>query len=181
MTGSAAMQQTVGSGDLQGLGRVYSREGTLILAKDEAIIRQASGWDMDVMSPWRRLMPGVIFAGYDSKAQSRLYITNQRIALIREIDAWREVKGEYTILGTPNAAAKQLDLGEKKRLGARQFCVLYPRELRATKSKTYDRPKSLIYLRAVNRAGERYAITIWKTDGVDQETLGALASQLLGH
>lgn len=181
MVPSRDSQPTVSAGDLDGLGRIYTREALLIPIHGETVLREASGWDVNIISPWRRVLPGIIFEGYNGKAQSRLYITDQRIVLIREIDVWREVKGEYTLLGTPNAAAKQLELNEKKRLGARQFCVIRPRDLRAAKSKSYDRPRSLLYMRAVNRTGKQYAITIWKTDGMDPEILGALSAELLGH
>lgn len=165
------------AGDAQGQGSIYSGDGRYIVRRGETILRFAEAWDANILSPWRKVLPHIIFEGFNGRATSTLYITTHRVVLIREIDVWRELKGEFTVLGAPNAAAKEWFLSELKRRGVRQFCVINCANLKVIKSKKYVRPKSLIYLRALGRDGKRYGISMWKTDGTDEETLAALASQ----
>lgn len=167
----------VSAGDAQGQGSVYNSEGRLIALNGEGVLRSGEGWDVNVLSPWRKLLPHILFEGFNGRATSVLYITTHRVVLIREIDVWRELKGEFTALGTPNAAAKQWLLSELKSRGVRQYCIIDCSKLRVVAWRKYVRPKSLIYLRAFGEDGRRYGISIWKTDGTDQEMLTMLASR----
>jgi len=164
-------------GDLDGLGKIYSEGGGLISEPGERILRVADGWDMDVISPWRRILPKTLFSGFGGRAASRLYLTTYRVVLIREVDVWREVKGELTPLGLPAAAAKEFHLKELKSAGARQFCEVRPRQFRTVKKKRIDRRRSWLDLRLLGVDGVQYSITIWKTDGVDPDTLSLIDSQ----
>jgi len=93
-------------GDLGGLGSVYSEGGVLITNSGERILKVGDGWDIDITSPWRKIFPKIIFAGFEGRASSKLYVTTERVVLIREINTWREIKEEMSPLGIPAAAAK---------------------------------------------------------------------------
>jgi hypothetical protein len=167
----------VSVGDLDGLARIYSEAGGLITESGEEILRVSTGWDANVSSPWRRFLPKIMFPGFGGQASSKLFVTNKRIVLVRDIDPWRELKGELTPLGLPTAAAKEARLKKLKSLGARQYCEIRPRNLRVAKQKSLDRPRSWVSLRLVGNDGKQYAVTLWKTDGPDQETRSLIESQ----
>ncbi len=168
---------TVRSGDLDGLARIYSEAGGLITEAGEEILRAATGWDANVSSPWRRFLPHIVFSGFGGPASSKLFVTNKRIVLVRDIDPWRELKGELTPLGLPTAAAKEVRLKKLKSLGVRQYCEIHAQNLRVVKQRSFDRPRSWISLRLMGTDGKQYAITLWKTDGPDQETRTLIESQ----
>src|SRR2546425_2370317 len=167
----------VKAGDLDGLARIYSEAGALITEPGEELLRAATGWDATVRSPWRRFLPKILFAGFGGQASSKLFVTNRRIVLVRDIDPWRELKGELTPLGLPTAAAKEAQLKKLKSLGARQFCEIHPHGLRVVKQRSLDRPRSWVSLRLIGTDGKKYAVTLWKTDGPDQETRTLIESQ----
>ncbi len=177
MDAEANLHLIVRAGDLDGLGRTYSEAGGLITKSGEEILRVATGWDANVSSPWRRFLPKIIFPGFGGQASSKLFVTNKRIVLVRDIDPWRELKGELTPLGLPNAAAKETRLKRLSALGARQYCQILPRDLRIVKKRSLDRPRSWVSLRLVGTDGKQYAVTLWKTDGPDQETRTLIESQ----
>ena len=164
-------------GDMEGLGQIYSEWGGLIPRSGETILKTAEGWDMDVSSPWRKFLPGVIFAGFGGEAASKLYVTTERIVLVRDIDTWRELKEELSPLGVPAAAAKEVHLRNLKQAGARQFCEVWPRNFRVVKMKRRDHRWSWLDLRLVGADEKRYEIIISKTDGLDPETLTLIQSQ----
>ncbi|HEX9341283.1 MAG TPA: hypothetical protein VF992_08970 [Thermoplasmata archaeon] len=167
----------VRAGDLDGLRRTYSDTGGLITETNEEILKAVTGWDMNVLSPWRRFLPKFVFMGFAGRASSKLFVTNKRIVLVRDIDPWRELKGELTPLGVPTAAAKEVRLKKLKSLGARQYCEIRPRDFNVVKKRSFDRRESWIDLRLVGTDGKQYAVTIWKTDGPDQETRTLIESQ----
>src|SRR5437879_12780976 len=117
-----AVPSLVRTGDLDGLGRVYSVGGGLIMRSGEEILKTADGWDANISSPWRRILPKIVFEGFRGKTASKLFVTTERILLLREIDAWRQLKGELTPLGFPAAAEKQFIIKRLKSLGDWQFC-----------------------------------------------------------
>ena len=164
-------------GDLDGLGIVYSEWGGLIEKSGETILKTAEGWDIDMSSPWRRVLPHAIFAGFEGKCVSKLYVTTDRIVLVREIDIWRELKEELSPLGVPTAAAKEIHLKQLKSAGARQFCEIWPRNLRVIRMKRIDAKWSWLGLRLIGSDERRYAVTIYKTDGLDPSTLSLIQSQ----
>jgi hypothetical protein len=167
----------VTAGDLDGLGRVYSEWGSLITNSGEDVLKTAEGWDVNVSSPWRRVLPKIMFEGFGGKASSKLYITTERIVVVREIDVWRQVKGELTPLGVPAAAAKEMHLNQLKSAGVRQFCEIWPRDLRVVKAKRTDRGSSWLEFRLIGTDGRQYAISFWKTNGLDPETLALIQSR----
>lgn len=162
-------------GDLDGLGRVYSEWSGLIARPDEQVVRTADGWEINVRSPWRAILPRSVFAGFGGKVSSKLYVTTERIVVIREIDVWRELKGDLSPLGVPAAAAKEAHLNKLKAAGARQYCEIWPRKLRVVKKKPGR--SSWLDLRLIGTDGKQYAITLWKTDGTDPETMRLIQSQ----
>lgn len=168
-------------GDLDGLGSVYSPSGLLITKPSERILGTSEGWDMNVRSPWRRLLPKLIFPGFNTKAKSTLYVTTERIVLVREIDAWRELKEELSPLGVPTAAAKEIRLKQLKARGGRQYCEIRPTDFRVVKMKRVDRPWSWLGLRLLGTDTRQYAVTISKTDGLDPEMLTLIQSRFAGH
>jgi hypothetical protein len=167
-------------GDLDGLGKIYSVAGDLIPAQGEKILALSHGWDANVSSPWRRVLPKVIFAGFGGKASSKLFVTTERVVLIREIDVWRELKEELSPLGIPTAAAKEVRLKQLKASGTRQFCEIWPRNFRVVKMKKLDRGRSWLDLRLLGNDGRQYEIILWKTDGLDTETLSLIQSRFSG-
>jgi hypothetical protein len=168
------------AGDQDGLGTVYSEAGGLITRSGEEILKIAQGWDIDVSSPWRKVLPKVIFAGFGGKVSSKLYVTTERMVLVREIDVWRELKEELSPLGVPAAAAKEVHLRRLKSSGARQFCEIWPRSFRVARMKRIDKRWSTLDLRLVGADGRRYEVIISKTDGLDPETLTFIQSQFTG-
>lgn len=165
------------AGDAIGRGRVYTPRGEAIVERDETVLGTGENWDMDVMSPWRRILPNSIFTGFNGRATSRLYITSHRILLLRRIDSWRETKGEMTPLGLPNAVAKKAKLDSMESSGVWQFCEIHPEELRVVSEKKRTKPNSWISMKLLGTDGNQYAIMIWKTDGVDDRTLAQVRAQ----
>ncbi len=164
-------------GGYAGLGRIYTRDGNLLVNDGESLLKVSSNWDIGVLSPWRQVLPHVVFEGFGGKAKSRLYITTKRIVLIREIDLWRQVKGELTPLGLPKAAEKEDKLRRLAEAGAKQFCEIWPQNLRVVRAKVLNRRRSWMDLQLMGVDAKQYAITIWKTDGRDPETLALLDSR----
>lgn len=164
-------------GDVAGRDTVYSPSGSLVGLPGEAFLQIAEQWDMNVRSPWRRVLPGIIFMGFNGKAESRLYITTTRIVLIRKIDAWRELFGEMTPLGIPTAVAKEARLKELKEAGVRQFCEIRPRAFRLISSRKFTKRGSRLDLQLIGDDGQQYAVSFWKTDGRDDKTLLLLESK----
>jgi len=177
MKGSNPSQAVVRAGDRDGLGTVYSTWGGLICHSGESILKTAEGWDMEVSSPWRRFLPKLIFTGFGGEVSSNLYVTTTRMVLIRKIDTWRELKGELTPLGLPNAAAREVELRNLQAAGARQYCAIEPQNLTLVKSKKFSKPRSVLDLFVIGTDGRQYAITIWKPKGVDDETLSLIESR----
>src|SRR3989442_8962784 len=68
----------VRTGDLDGLGRVYSDTGGLITGTGEEILKATTGGDANVSSPWRRILPKIMFPGVGGEASSKLFLTNKR-------------------------------------------------------------------------------------------------------
>ncbi len=165
------------AGDTQGLGRVYTRSGDLIVLPDEQVLRVARNWDVDVISPWRRVLPNVLFPGFRGEARSTLHITTKRIVLIREIDEWRELSGELTPLGLPTAAAKEKRLKSIKRAGVREFCQIQPNALAIAACRKFVKRQCMLDLELNGDDGRQYAILFWKTDGRDEDTLGLIQSR----
>src|SRR2546425_1165825 len=75
------------------------------------------------------------------------------------------------------AGAKEVRIKPLMSRGARQYCEFRPRDFRVVKKKSFDRPRSWLDLRVVGVDGRQYAITLWKTDGPDQETRLLIESQ----
>ncbi len=177
MAGDGPSRAIVRAGDRNGLGIVYSSWGGLICRSNESILRTAEGWDMNVRSPWRRVLPKLIFTGFGGDVSSTLYVTTTRIVLIRKIDTWRELKGDLTPLGLPNAAAREVELRNLQATGARQYCTIEPQNLTLMKWKKFSKPRSVLDLFVIGTDSRQYAITIWKPKGVDDETLSLIESR----
>ncbi len=176
MRGASPSQFIVRSGDLDGLNLVYSSRGALVSQPGESILKTAEGWDIEVSSPWRRFLPKLIFSGFGGVASSKLYITTSRIILLREIDTWRELKGEMTPLGVPNAAAKEIRLRKLHAMGAMQYCEIWPQSLRVVRLRKSARRRSWMDFHLIGNDGQQYAITVWKSDGIDEETASMIES-----
>jgi len=172
-----AIRPPIRAGDRDGLGTVYSEWGGLITRPSETVIRTARGWDIDVISPWRRILPGTVFSGLDGEVPSSLYVTSERIVLVREIDIWREVKGDLTPLGLPTAAIKEAKLKKLKSAGARRYCEILPQEVRTVRARVKRRPRSWLHLRLLGRDDRQYGVTIWSWRGPDEETLSFIESR----
>lgn len=180
MVARGLVANIVQAGDRQGLGVIYDSYGDLIPRPAESILKSVANWDLDVMSPWRRVLPQTIFPGFHGKASSRLYITSARIVFVREIDEWRELAGELTPLGLPNAAAKERWLVALKRAGIRQFCQILPQALTLVSFKKYVKRGSMLDMKLMGDDDRQYAIMVWKTDGRDEVTLDLIESRFRG-
>jgi hypothetical protein len=160
-------------GDLDGMGKVYSEAGGLVPRSDETLLRRTKNADMDVLSPWRRILPGVLFSMLGHGVESDLYITTRRIVLIRKIDVYRSIKEYLTPFGLATAMEKEQHLKALQAMRARQYCLLWPRDFRLAKSKV---SKSLATLYLVGVDGRKYAVTVWTSDKADTETIPLVAS-----
>lgn len=171
------VRPAIRAGHRDGLGTIYSESGGLIEQSAETILKAASGWDVDIISPWRRVLPRTVFSGLDGETPSTLYVTSARIILVREIDIWREVKGDLTPLGLPTAAAKEMELRKLKSAGIRRYCEMLPEHLQVVKSKVKRQPRSWLSMRLLGTEGRRYSVTMWSWRGPDNETLSLVESR----
>ncbi len=164
-------------GDIDGLGSVYSEWGGLLCGEREQVIGEAEAWEMEARTPWRRVLPGMLFSGFGGPTSSKLYVTNVRIVLIRKVDAWRELKGEMSPLGLPKAADKSTKLRRLQARGAMQFCEIWPSRFRVARIRKFTRPRSLIDIFLIGDDGKQYALTYWMPQGTDARTLGLIESR----
>jgi hypothetical protein len=139
----------VRAGSLEGLGIVYEFGGQLVNLSNERILGVDEGWELQVRTPWRRILPTIVFPGFYGNVSSRLYVTTDRIVFIREIDPFRETKGDMTPYGFPGAIAKKIHLEEAKAAGARAFCEFWPQRLHIDE--------------------KQFAATLWKRKGSNPE------------
>jgi hypothetical protein len=177
MTAKMQVSEIVRAGDLEGLGKVYSQWGGLIPRLDEQIVASAEGWDMDVRSPWRSVLPGMIFMGFTGPISSKLFVTSDRVVLIRTIDPFRELKGELTPLGLPKAAEREASLRRLQTAGARQFCEIWPKYLRIAKMKEHGRPAHAVDLFLLGSNGLQYAVSFWKPQGSEPAVVSLIESR----
>ncbi len=167
------------AGDQDGRGTVYDIAGELIPRPNETLLKTLVNWDVDVISPWRRFMPHTVFAGFHGKASSRLYVTTNRMVLVREIDEWRQLAGDLYPLGLPNAAAKEIELRRLREQGIRQYCEIATNSLRVVAVKEYSKKSSMLALRLLGDNRRQYGLMIWKTDGRDVDALKLLRSRFM--
>ncbi len=167
----------VNAGDRDGLLDVYDTQGCLVLSPGELTLKMSPGWDMSAQTPWRRLMPKVIFLGYGKPASSRLYVTTLRIVLVRDIDSGRETVGDMTPLGMPNAVAKTVELRKLKQAGIREFCELHPASMKVSRLQRAKSGRTWLRLDVRGSDGKQYALSFWKTDGEDPEMLSLIESR----
>lgn len=177
MTRKTASVAFVRAGDYGGLGKIYSDFGGLIPRAGEEVIRSADGWEMDVRSPWRSVLPGLIFMGFTSPISSKLFITTQRIVLVRKIDPSRQLKNELTPLGIPTAVGKGIELRKLQAAGARQFCEIWPEHLRIVKLRRHGKPPHAVDLFLVGDDGVQYAVSFWKPKGSEPEVVSLIESR----
>ncbi len=152
----------VRAGDEDGLGRVYSADGGLLTSAGETVIQSSEGWDLNASSPWRRVLPGIIFEGFNGEVSSRLYVTNERIVLVRDFDVLRELGGEFTPVGAPTATAEAIRRRRLKSLGVRAYCEIWPQTLKVVKEKFFAKPRSWLNLKLIGTDGVQYALLIWR-------------------
>ena len=167
----------VHAGDVDGRGKVYDQSGALLPRSREEIVGVAVGWDLNVRSPWRRALPHILFMGFNGKVVSKLYVTTNRIVLVREIDTWRELAGEMTILGAPTAVAKEARLKKLREAGVRQYCEIRQAFLRLVSAKRFLKHGSRLDLQLIGDDDQEYAVSFWKSDGKDDATLSLIESQ----
>jgi len=124
MKDSTAALAPVYCGDVDGMGRVYSENGNLILLPQERLIGQRANCDLAAYGSWRILFPKSIFRSQPGTPSGTLFVTSGRLVFIRNIDVWKQVKPLLTPLGLPAAAEKEAALSKKKSVGARQYCEI---------------------------------------------------------
>ena len=159
---------------------IYDRTGQLVSRSDESVLRVADGWDMEACMDWRRFLPKILFEGFNGPVSSTLYITTERVVIVRVIDVWRETKGDMSALGIPGGLAKATDLRHLASLGAREYCEFNPKELRVARLRRLKTLKSWLDFYLIGTDGLKYEILIWKAEGEDAETTSLLESRF-GH
>ena len=107
MKGSAGAWAPVHGGDVDGIGRLYSENGNLILLPQERLIGQRANCDVAAYASWRIIFPKSIFRPQPGTPSGTLFVTSSRLVFIRNIDVWKEVKPLLTPLGLPAAAEKE--------------------------------------------------------------------------
>lgn len=177
MVSSMEVGSAVRAGDVRGRLILYDAAGELVPEEGERILKVAKGWDMTACTPWRRFFPKVIFLGLNKPASSRLYVTSSRVVLLRDIDSWRQVAGDMTPLGIPNAVATKVELDRLSSAGVRQYCEVRPGALRLVRARRSAKPGAWLGLRLIGDDGLRYAVSFWKTDGEDSETLSLIETR----
>lgn len=177
MTPKTEKTNIVRAGDYDGLGKVYSEWGGLIPGAAEQIVQSADDWEIDARSPWRSVLPGMIFMGFVAPTSSKLFITTERIVLVRKIDVLREIRGELTPLGLPRAAEREHELRKLQAAGARQFCEIWPEQLQIVKIKRHGKPAHALDLFLLGTDGEQYAISFWKPKGSEPQVVSLIESR----
>jgi hypothetical protein len=82
-----------------------------------------------------------------------------------------------TPLGIPNAVATKVELDRLKATGVRQFCEVRTDALRLVRVRRSAKPGAWLGLRLIGKDGVRYAVSFWKTDGEDSDTLSLIESR----
>lgn len=181
MTKKKPSSTIVRTGDLVGLGTVYDSSGRLVLLPSESVLVETKGWDMEVCLGWRRFLPQIIFEGFNGPVSSTLYVTTERVVLIRDIDVWRETKADMSPLGIPGGVAKAVDLKRLASAGAREFCELRPRQMQVAGLRRLKKLQAWLDFHLVGSDGQRYEVLLCKIGGEDVETATLLESRFGNH
>ena len=155
MTSGDSAGQAIRSGDVDGLGRLYSEFGGPILHSQEVILAERQGCDLAAYSSWRLFFPKRIFHPLPGKPSGTIHVTSHRLILLREIDVWKEVKPLLTPLGLPTAAEKEAKLNRQKAIGARQYCEIFPSHLQLVRVR---RKSGLLDMRLSGTDGSKYEV-----------------------
>ena len=158
MTSGDSAGQAIRSGDVDGLGRLYSEFGGPILHSQEIILAERQGCDLAAYGSWRLFFPKRIFHPLPGKPSGTIHVTSDRVIFFREIDVWKEVKPLLTPLGLPTAAEKEAKLNKQKAIGARQYCEIFPSKLRLVHVRRKSR---LLDMRLAGNEGNRYEVFIY--------------------
>lgn len=167
----------VKTGNIDGMDTIYDRTGRLVQLSNESVLRVADGWDMEACMDWRRFLPKILFEGFNGPVTSRLYVTTQRVVLVRNIDVWRETKSDMSALGIPGGVAKAVDLKRLASLGAREYCAFDPKRMRVVRLRRLKKLGSWLDFYLIGDDGLKYEILIWKAEGEDLETTTVLESR----
>ncbi len=177
MSPEPSSSSIIHAGDVEGRTTVYGPDGELKIHPGESVLAVASGWDLTAQTPWRWLLPQVMFLGKGRPVSSQLYVTTARIVLIRDIDPLREVRGELTPLGMPNAVSTGIALRNLRTAGVRQFCEIQCGSLRLMRIRRSRKLGASVELRLIGSDGKRYSISFWKTVGEDPRTAALIESR----
>ena len=146
------------SGDLDGLGRVYSATGALVLFSGEELLATQDGCDLHASESWRSFFAKTLFSAIPGKVTGKLYLTDRRLVLIRDVDVWKEVKPLLTPLGLPTAAQKEARLKDLKSRGARQYCEIQQQLVTLSRSREN---RSMLFLYLTTTSQRRYRVVIY--------------------
>jgi len=155
MSSQNVADSAIRTGDVDGLGRLYSEFGGPILHPQEAMLAERQGCDLAAYGSWRLFFPKRIFHPLPGKPSGTLHVTSDRLIFIRAIDVWKEVKPLLTPLGLPTAAEKESNLNRLKAIGARQYCEIFPSRLQLLHVR---RKSGLLHLRLRGIEGSRYEV-----------------------
>ena len=146
------------AGDVDGLGRIYSEFGGLILRTDEILLAQRQGCDVAAYGSWRIFFPRRLFHPLPGRPSGTVYLTSDRLIFIRNIDIWREVKPLLTPLGLPAAAERESKLKGMKAKGARQYCEVLRAGFKLMRAK---RKPGLLHLRLARLDNQKYEVFVY--------------------
>jgi len=155
MTNRDSAESAIRSGDVDGLGRIYSEFGGPILHSQEVVLAERGGCDLAAYGSWRLFFPKRIFHPLPGKPSGTIHVTSDRVIFLRPIDVWKEVKPLLTPLGLPTAAEKEAKLNRLKAIGARQYCEIFRSKLRLVHVR---RKSGLLHMRLTSTEGGRYEV-----------------------
>ncbi len=183
---SAPEEDAVRPGSLDGFGTIYDQEARLIAKSNERIEREAARWDAEVLSPWKRVLPKILFDFQDPRLhrglQSALYITSERIVLIREVPGWGESRSRMAPPFRSGGMTAEEEVALIQRLAfplskGRQYLEVWPDRLDVVELNRSDRRRSFLEVRAHGRDRREFRIYFQRESGPDPTTSALIESR----
>ncbi len=173
MAESASAPQLVRAGDLDGLDRVYTTAGRLVVERGEIILRTFLGCDIGAFLSWRPVFPRRLFSPYTPPRESRLHVTTHRIVLVREIDVAKEVDPLMFPVGMYAATRRESRLREILAQNGRYYCEIRAPQLTVVRAKAR---RGILFTKLLGPDSSKYAV-FFHTDPRDREPIPLIRSQ----
>lgn len=120
-------------GDIGGRGRIYDKDGRLILLQGEIILKEVHDDNLIAVKGKGRIFRKRLIGA--TKERGTTYLTNRRLVFIRKPDAWLRFKTYGTPLGMGTAAAEALKARDILKFEAMEFLEVYYSEVKSFKSR----------------------------------------------